>query len=114
MKYDGQLSKIIEHNADSIQRLRSLLYCLMIHSYLGMVLKFNTGHKNRLKDGHRVSPLGVRTAKKDNKGDQPSGEEKTWTNTGGIGPTIWQRTAQDWLTWRWPAEAFAHLRDKRQ
>ena len=33
-------------------------------------------------DGPRVSPLGDHTARKDDKGDQPSGGETTWTNTG--------------------------------
>ena len=43
------------------------------------------GHINRLKtaDGHRVSPLGDHmTIKDDKKGDQPSGGETTWANTG--------------------------------
>ena len=33
-------------------------------------------------DGPRVSPLGDNTTRKDDKGDQPSGGETAWTNTG--------------------------------
>ena len=45
------------------------------------------GHINRLKatDGPRASPLGDHKkimTRKDDKGDQPSGGETTWTNTG--------------------------------
>ena len=41
------------------------------------------GHINRLKDdGPPVSPLGDHMTRKDDKGDQPSGGETTWTNTG--------------------------------
>ena len=43
--------------------------------------------------------------RKDDKEDQPSGEETTWSDT------IWQRTAQDSLTWRRSAEAFAQPQD---
>ena len=37
---------------------------------------------SKTTDGPRVSPLGYHMARKDNKGDQPSGGETTWTNTG--------------------------------
>ena len=42
------------------------------------------GHINRLKDtdGPHVSPLGDHMTRKDEKGDQQSGGETTWTNTG--------------------------------
>ena len=42
------------------------------------------GHINRLKDddGSRASPLGDHMPRKHDKGDQPSGGETTWTNTG--------------------------------
>ena len=45
---------------------------------------FWTGRINALKttDGHRVSSRGNHTTRKDVKGDQPSGGETTWTNTG--------------------------------
>ena len=33
-------------------------------------------------DGPRASPLGDHMTRKDVKGDQPSGGETTWTNTG--------------------------------
>ena len=33
-------------------------------------------------DGSHVSPLGDHIARKDDKGDQPSSGETTWTNTG--------------------------------
>ena len=33
-------------------------------------------------DGQRVLPLGDHMTRKDDKGDQPSGGETTWTNTG--------------------------------
>ena len=33
-------------------------------------------------DGPRVSPLGDHTTRKYDKGDQPSGGETTWINTG--------------------------------
>ena len=33
-------------------------------------------------DGPRASPLGDHMTRKDDKGDQPSGGETTWTNTG--------------------------------
>ena len=48
--------------------------------------------------------------RKDDKGDQPSGGETTWTNTV-QSDTIWQRKAQDRVIWRRHAEAFAQSRD---
>ena len=39
--------------------------------------------------------------------DQPSSEETTWTNT--WSGTIWQRTAQDRLTWRRPNDGTLRL-----
>ena len=38
---------------------------------------------SKTTDGPRVSPLGDHMKIKDDKGDQPSGGETTWTNTGG-------------------------------
>ena len=35
-----------------------------------------------MTDGPRASPLGDHITSKDDKGDQPSGGEATWTNTG--------------------------------
>ena len=35
-----------------------------------------------MTDGPRASPLGDHITRKDDKGDQPSGGETTWTNTG--------------------------------
>ena len=37
---------------------------------------------SKTTDEHRVSPLGDHMTRKDDKGDQPSGGETTWTNTG--------------------------------
>ena len=37
---------------------------------------------NITHDGPRASPLGDHMTRKDVKGDQPSGGETTWTNTG--------------------------------
>ena len=63
-----------------------------------------------MTDGPRMSSLGDHKTRKDDKGDQPSGGggddlDKYWSDT------IWQRTAQDRLTWRWHAEALAQPRD---
>ena len=55
-----------------------------------------------MTDGPRVHHLETI----DDKGDQPSGGETTWTNTGATRSGS-QRTAYDWLTWRRHAEAFA-------
>ena len=43
------------------------------------------GHINPSTNGPRVSPLRdhISMTRKDDKEDQPSGEETTWTNTGG-------------------------------
>ena len=49
--------------------------------------------------------------RKDDKGDQPSGGETTWTKY--WSDTIWQRTAQDRLTWRGHAEAFSNRGTQR-
>ena len=38
--------------------------------------------KMKTIDGPRESPLGDHATRKDDKGDQPSGGETTWTNTG--------------------------------
>ena len=37
---------------------------------------------SKTTDGPRASPLGDHMTRKDVKGDQPSGGETTWTNTG--------------------------------
>ena len=37
---------------------------------------------SKTTDGPRASPLGDYMTRKDDKGDQPSGGETTWTNTG--------------------------------
>ena len=37
---------------------------------------------SKMTDGPRASPLGDHMTRKDDKGDQPSGGETTWTNTG--------------------------------
>ena len=37
---------------------------------------------SKTTDGPRVSPLGDHMTRNDDKGDQPSGGETTWTNTG--------------------------------
>ena len=44
-----------------------------------------TGHINRLKDDRWTSrvALGDHMTRKDDTGDQPSGGQTTWTNTGG-------------------------------
>ena len=47
--------------------------------------------------------------RKDDKEDQPSGGETTWTKY--WSDTIWQRTVQDRVIWRRHAEAFAQPRD---
>ena len=52
--------------------------------------------------------LGDRMTK-DDKGDQPSGGEMTWTNTGATRSGRGQD--QNRLTWRRHAEAFAQPRD---
>ena len=56
----------------------------------------------------RVQPLGDHVTRKDDKGDQQSGGETTWTNTGG---TVLAQNIKDRLTWRRHAEAFAQPRD---
>ena len=48
--------------------------------------------------------------RKDDKGDQPSSGEKTWTNTGATRSGRRQHM-QYRLTWRWHAEAFTQPRD---
>ena len=59
-----------------------------------------------------MSPLGDHTTVKYAKGDQPSGGETTWTNTGATRYGRRQReTAQHRLTWRRDAEVFAQPRD---
>ena len=37
---------------------------------------------SKMTDGPRVSPVGDHMTRKDDKGDQPSDGETTWTNTG--------------------------------
>ena len=46
-----------------------------------MVLGRSYDHVNET-DGPHVSPLGDHTTRKDDKGDQPSGGETNWANTG--------------------------------
>ena len=41
-----------------------------------------TSTASKTTGGPQVSPLGDHMATKDDKEDQPSGEETTWTNTG--------------------------------
>ena len=41
---------------------------------------------SKTTDGPCVSPLVDHTTRKDDKGDQPTDEETTWTNTGGARP----------------------------
>ncbi len=41
-----------------------------------------TSTASKTTDGPRVSPLEDHMTRKDDKEDQPSGEETTWTNTG--------------------------------
>ena len=45
---------------------------------------------SKTTDGPHVSPLGDHMTGKDDKGNQPSGEETTWTNTGATGYGIGQ------------------------
>ena len=42
-----------------------------------------TSTASKTMDTARMSTLGDHTTRKDYKGDQPSGGEKTWTNIGG-------------------------------
>ena len=45
---------------------------------------------SKTTDGPRTSPLGDHMTRNDDKGDQPSGGETTWTNTGGTRYGRWQ------------------------
>ena len=69
------------------------------------------GHINRLKDDRWTTRVTTRRPyNKKRRHGRPAKRwrgdlDKYWSDT------IWQRTAQDWLTWRQHAEAFAQPRD---
>ncbi len=65
-------------------------------------------------DGPRASPLGDHMTRKDVKGDQPSGGETTWINTGATRYGRGQHKTGTRVIWRrhdHDAEAFAQPRD---
>ena len=66
-----------------------------------------TSTASKTTDGHRVPPFGDNSIRKDDKRDQPSDGETTWTHTGATR----SGTAQERLTWRRHAEVFAQPRD---
>ena len=59
---------------------------------------------SKMTDGPCMSPLGVHTASKYDKGDQSSGGETTWTNTGAT--RSGRGLNKIAITWRWHTEAF--------
>ena len=72
------------------------------------------GHINRLKRQpmdlacHHLETI---MSRKDDKGDQPSGGETTWTNTGATRYGRGHHKTLDRVIWRRHAEAFAHPRN---
>ena len=68
------------------------------------------GKEEDTTDEPNVSPLGDHTTRKDDRQGRPAKQwrddmDKYWSDM------IWQSTAQDRLTWRRHAEAFAQLRN---
>ena len=62
-------------------------------------------------DRPSLSALGDHMKRKEDKEDQPSGEETTWTNTGATRSD--RGLHKTWLTWRRHHEAFAQPRDTK-